>query len=279
MPSEAVRNGEREELEVRLLLDAVYSAYGYDFREYAPASLKRRIRHCVREEGLATVSGLQERILHQAGAVERLLLALSVHVTAMFRDPAFFAAFRARAVPLLRDQPFLRLWIVGCASGEEVYSMAILLEEEGLLDRTRIYATDFNEAVLAQAREGVYPLAAMREHTANYLKAGGKAAFSDYYTARYDRAIFRAGLRRNLVFAQHNLVTDSSFNEFHAILCRNVMIYFNRSLQGRVHQLLYDSLAPGGLLGLGLRESLRCTPHQADYEELDAAAKLYRRAR
>src|SRR2546423_3132019 len=201
--------------------------------------------------------------------MERFLRAVTVHVTAMFRDPGFWRAVRAKVVPHLRGQPFFRVWHVGCSTGEEVYSMAILLHEEGLYPKCRIYATDLNEAVLATARDGIFPLAALQEYTGNYLQAGGTGAFSDYYTARYDRVIFHRALTENVVFAQHNLVTDSSFNEFQVIVCRNVLIYFGPALATRVHRLLYESLAPSGFLALGDKESIKFTPHEACYEEFD----------
>jgi len=265
--------------EIRLLLENVFHDHGVDFREYAPASLRRRIWNAVRAEGLTTVSGLQEKVLRDPAGLGRLLLALTVNVTSLFRDPGFFLAFREKVAPLLRIHPFIRLWCAGCATGEEVYSIAILLEEEGLYDRCRIYATDMNEAVLRKAREGIFPLSVMQEYTSNYLRAGGKRPFSGYYTAAYDHAIFRPSLKQHIVFAQHNLVTDTSFNEFNIILCRNVMIYFNQLLQKRVHQLLYGSLIKFGILGVGEKESLRFTPHEGDYAELDSRAKIYRKVR
>lgn len=266
---------ELESMEIELFLEGVFQCYGFDFRDYARASLTRRLRGFLHGEGLTTVSGLQEKVLHEPACFERFLLALTVNVTAMFRDPGFFLAFRTKVVPFLRTYPFIRIWCAGCSTGEEVYSLAILLEEEGLYDQCRIYATDMNEAVLQKAKDGIFPLSAIQEYTKNYLKGGGKRSFSEYYTAAYDNAIFHQLLRRNIVFAQHNLVTDASFNEFHGILCRNVLIYFNKSLQERVHNLLYDSLIMFGVLGLGDKESRRFTPHEKDYEQLDSKEKLY----
>jgi chemotaxis protein methyltransferase CheR len=178
---------------------------------------------------------------------------------------------------VLRTYPFVRIWHAGCSTGEEVYSMAILLEEEGLYARSRIYATDINEVVLQAAKSGIYPIDKMKEYTENYVRAGGTQAFSDYYTAKYDGAIFNSALTRNVVFSQHNLVTDRSFAEFHVILCRNVMIYFDRKLQDRVHSLFYESLVPFGYLGLGSKESLRFSKYETCYEQIDAREKLYRR--
>jgi chemotaxis protein methyltransferase CheR len=270
---------ELERLEIQLLLEAIFRRYGFDFREYAPASLKRRLWRRIHAENVATVSGLQERVLHDPAAMERLLLDLSINVTAMFRDPTFYVAFREKVVPLLRTYPFTRIWNAGCSTGEEVYSIAMLLEEEGLYDTTRIYATDINEAVLEQARAGVFPLDKMREYTQNYIRAGGKRAFSEYYVAAYDGAQFDRRLIRNVVFAQHNLVSDRSFNEFNVIVCRNVMIYFDRSLQDHVHELFYDSLPMFGVLALGHKESIAFSPHAESYEELDAQEKLYKKVR
>jgi chemotaxis protein methyltransferase CheR len=266
-----------EEIELSLLLEGIFRQYGFDFREYAPASLRRRVWRRIHAEGLSTISGLQDRLLHDPACMERLLLDLSINVTAMFRDPGFYSAFRQKVVPMLRTYAFTRIWIAGCSTGEEVYSLAILLLEEGLYDRTRIYATDINEAVLGQARAGVFPLDKMREYTQNYINAGGSRPFSEYYLAKYDGAQFQRSLIDNVVFAQHNLVSDRSFNEFNVIVCRNVMIYFDRTLQERVHRLFYESLVTFGILGLGHRESIRQSPYEARYEELEPVEKLYRK--
>jgi chemotaxis protein methyltransferase CheR len=273
----AARPEDLEELEIELLLEAVYRRYGFDFRGYAPASLKRRLWRRVRAENLAGIAALQERLLRDTACMERLLLDLSINVTAMFRDPTFYVAFREKVVPLLRTYPFLRVWVAGCSTGEEVYSLSILLQEEGLAERARIYATDINEAVLERARAGVFPLDRMKDYTENYLRAGGKRAFSEYYLAAYDGARFDPSLTENVVFARHNLVQDGSFNEFHVILCRNVMIYFDRALQARVLDLLGGSLATFGILALGHKESIRFTEQEARFEELDPAEKIYRK--
>jgi chemotaxis protein methyltransferase CheR len=268
---------ELEELEIDLLLEAVWRHYGFDFRGYSRASLKRRLWRRVHLEHLSTISGLQERLLHDPRAMEHLLLDLSINVTSMFRDPTFFAALRLKVVPLLRTYPFVRIWNAGCSTGEETWSLAILLREEGLLDRCRIYATDINEAVLSQARSGRFPLEKMQEFTENYLAAGGGRAFSEYYVAGYDAAQFDRSLCDNVVFAQHNLVSDRSFNEFHLIVCRNVMIYFDTALQNRVHELFYESLTRFGVLALGHKEAITFTPHEGDYEALDTEERIYRR--
>src|ERR671934_669255 len=274
----AARDGV-EEIELQLLLEGVYRRYGFDFREYAPASLRRRVWRRMRAEGLATIAGLTERLLHDPATMERLLLDLSINVTSMFRDPSFYVAFRAKVVPLLRTYPFTRIWVAGCSTGEEVYSLAILLQEEDLYERARIYATDINEAVIDRARKGVFPLEKMREYTQNYLAAGGKRVFSDYYVAAYDGAQFSRTLVEGVVFAQHNLVSDRSFNEFNVIMCRNVMIYFDRALQDRVHGLFYESLAMFGVLGLGAKEAITFSAHEDCFEDLDADERLYRKVR
>lgn len=266
-----------DEIELALLLEGVYRRYGFDFREYAPASLRRRVWRRVQAEGLSTISALQDRLLHEPACMERLLLDLSINVTAMFRDPSFYLTFREKVVPLLRTYPFTRIWIAGCSTGEEVYSLAILLQEEGVYERTRIYATDINESVLDRARSGVFPLEKMREYTQNYIAAGGTRAFSEYYVAKYDGAQFQRSLVDNVVFAQHNLVSDRSFNEFNVIICRNVMIYFDRALQDRVHRLFYDSLVMFGVLVLGTKEAIRFSPHADCYEELDARERVYKK--
>jgi chemotaxis protein methyltransferase CheR len=266
-----------EALEIQLLLEAVFRRYGFDFRDYAFPSIKRRVCQCVGDENVRSITELQAKLLHDPAAMERFLLKVTINVTSMFRDPEFYRAFRTRVAPELRQQPFARLWHVGCSSGEEVLSMAILLREEGLYSRCRIYATDMNESVLAQAKTGIFPLAHLREYTANYLQAGGTGPFSEYYTAAYDHVMFQQSLSENVVFAQHNLVTDGSFNDFHVILCRNVLIYFNDALTSRVHDLIYESLALGGFLCLGNRESIRFSPHESCYEEFENQARIYRR--
>jgi chemotaxis protein methyltransferase CheR len=266
-----------EEIEFELLLEGIYRQWGFDFRNYAPSSLRRRVMNFIRSEHIASISALQDRVLHDQDWLSRFLYSLSVNVSAVFRDPVFYRTFRKEVVPLLRTYPFVRIWLAGVSMGEEVYSLAILLEEEGLYDRCRIYATDINDAVLKKAKEGIYPLDLMQTYTSNYIKAGGDREFSNYYTAAYDRAIFKSSLRENVVFAQHNLVGDASFNEFHVILCRNVMIYFNSELQANVHHLLYESLVMFGILGLGAKETLKFSPHETAYEEIDKTAKLFRR--
>jgi chemotaxis protein methyltransferase CheR len=266
-----------EEIELSLLLEGIYRQYGFDFRNYALSSLRRRVWNFMRNENIASISLLQDRVLHDRTWLERFLYSLSVNVSAMFRDPPFYRALRKEVVPLLRTYPFVRIWLAGVSMGEEVYSLAILLKEEGIYERCRIYATDINEAVLKKAKEGIYSIDLMQTYTSNYIKAGGTASFSDYYTAAYERVILKSSLRENVVFAQHNLASDASFNEFHVILCRNVMIYFNSQLQAHVHHLLHESLVMFGVLGLGAKETMKFSPHESAYEEIDSAARLYRR--
>jgi chemotaxis protein methyltransferase CheR len=275
----AVARPERdlEQLEIELLLEAVYRRYGLDFRQYARASLKRRLYRRLHAEGLDTLSQLQDRLLHDQACMERLLLDLSINVTSMFRDPSFYVAFREQVVPTLHTYPFTRIWCAGCSTGEEVYSLAILLQEEGLYERTRIYATDINENVLATAREGVFPLERMKQYTQNYLRGGGKDDFSQYYVAAYESVRFARSLTENVVFAQHNLAMDRSFNEFNVIVCRNVMIYFDKALQDHVHSLFYESLDTFGILALGHKESINFTEYVDRYDVIDPDERIYRK--
>ena len=268
-----------EDLETQLLLEGILHRYGYDFRNYATASLRRRIRLIVQKEGVPSISALQARILREPACMGRFITSLSVPVTAMFRDPSFYRALRSEVVPMLRTYPFVRVWHAGCATGEEVYSLAILLMEEELYDRCRIYATDLSDATLQCATKGIYDLARMRDYTHNYQLFGGKREFSSYYTADRESVIFSPRLRRNIVFSQHNLVSDGPFNEFNLILCRNVMIYFDQVLRDRVHQLLDTSLGRFGVLGVGRKESLEFSKLAPRFTELPSRVRLYRKER
>ncbi|WP_019637568.1 CheR family methyltransferase [Paenibacillus fonticola] len=268
---------EREKIEIKLLLEGVHQLYGYDFRNYAVPSLRRRIWHHVHSEQLKTISGLQEKIFHDRGCFERFVQNLSIPVTEMFRDPHLFLAFRQKVVPLLRTYPYIRIWHAGCSTGEEVYSMAILLYEEGLYDKARIYATDMNDRSLQMAKEGIVGIQKMKQYTKNYLEAGGTRSFSEYYTAKYNSVIFQPFLRKNIIFAEHNLATDRSFNEFNVIFCRNVMIYFDEKLRNRVHALFHESLSHFGVLVLGAKESIHFTDFAGSYETLDREEKIYRK--
>ncbi len=259
---------EVQDIELDLLLSALVRRYGYDFRNYARASLKRRVAKAVEAEGVSTISALQERVLHSPVAMERFVSNLTVRLTSMFRDPEFFLTLRRDVLPMLRTFPIIRVWHAGCATGEEAFSMAILLMEEGLYGRSRVYATDLSASLIASANAGVVSLAHMRENTANYLASGGVGDFSDYYTADDKHALFHRSVRKNLVFSQHNLSSDSAFNEFHLVLCRNVMIYFDGVLRERVHRLIHSSLAHLGVLGLGLQETLVDTSVASKYRPL-----------
>lgn len=264
--------------EVESLLEMVYRMSGYDFRDYAQPSLNRRIAKCMTQEQLNTVTALKIKIMYTPETMGTLLDTLTVDFSSMFRDPGFFLALRNRVIPLLREREFIRIWHAGCASGEEVYSMAILLEEEGLYDRTRIYATDVNGGSLEKARRGIYPLSRMKEYTRNYLAAGGLRPFSDYYTAGYHRAMLRPSLGRNVVWSHHNLTRDAKFNDFDLIICRNVLIYFTQKLKDRVQGLFCDSLVPSGILGLGTHETVRFTPFETCYQPLMESERIYIKA-
>ncbi len=266
-----------ETLEIELLLTGIARLYGYDFRGYAPASLRRRVHHAMTSAGVRTVSELQAKVLHDEQALERLLRAMTVHVTAMFRDGDFYQAVRKLIIPQLRTYPFVRIWHAGCSTGEEVYSMAILLEEEGLYERTRLYATDISDNALDRARRGIYKADLMRKYTEGYHRAGGTQDFSRYYIADGEHAILSSHLRRNIVFSQHNLGSDGSFNEFNIIFCRNVMIYFGTELRDRATKLLHDSLVRFGYLALGKKESVDPTPMASRFETLPGDQRIYKR--
>jgi chemotaxis protein methyltransferase CheR len=275
--TEEVGSTSVEDVELDVFLDAIARVYGYDFRNYARASLRRRVWRRVAAERRSSISGLLETVLHDRGAMERLRLDLSVTATGMFRDPPFFLTLRTQVLPLLKTYPFVRIWIAGCASGEEVYSLAIVLREERLTERVRIYTTDVSDEILDQAQEGRVRLDKMRSYSSNYLEAGGNEGLSRYYEVEGRWARLDPSLREGVVFARHNLVTDGTFNEFHLILCRNVLIYFDRTLQSRVHRLLDDSLIPLGVLGLGARESLAGSDLEDQYEEIGSDMRLYRK--
>lgn len=264
-------------IEINLLLEGLYQMYGFDFRHYVRSSLRRRILNRMKAEKLPNVTALLGKVLHEPGFVEHLLNDMSIRVTEMYRDPSFFRAFRDRVIPELRRYPEIRIWHAGCATGEEVYSMAILLQEEGLAERTKIYATDMNEKAIEAAQKGAFPLKQMQAFTKNYLDSGGTKAFSEYYTTDHQYAYFLPLMKDNLMFAQHNLATDGSFNEFHVILCRNVMIYFDNRLQTHVHKLFHDSLVSGGYLGLGKKESILFVPEGVQYEEFVPQERIYRK--
>ncbi|MFD4820102.1 CheR family methyltransferase [Peribacillus butanolivorans] len=268
---------EREDIEIELLLQAIYSVSGFDFRKYMRSSIKRRVENRMSLDHIRRISGMIEMVLYEKGYVEKLLNDFSINVTEMFRDPDFFKAFRLKIVPLLKQLPEIRIWHAGCSTGEEAFSMAILLKEEGLYEKAKIYATDMNEDILRHAEKGILPLNRMQSYTKNYLQAGGKQEFSEYYTTDYQNAYLNSSLLKNIVFFQHNLVTDGSFNEFHIILCRNVMIYFTGELQTYVNHLFYDSLSKKGFLAVGSKETLHRSSLSEDYEDFDSKERIYRK--
>jgi chemotaxis protein methyltransferase CheR len=267
----------REEIEMDLIGEAIYRYYGFDFRQYARASFKRRVKNLLVLENLPSISALLERLLYDKQMMERFLLNLSVNVTAMFRDPKMYHAFREKVVPILHTYSTTRIWHAGCSSGEEAFSTSILLDEEGVRKRSKIYATDFNEAIIKRAKKGIIPLRSMQEYTENYHKSGGTKSFSEYYTAQHDSAILSPEIRKPVVFSKHNLAIDGSFNEFNVIFCRNVMIYFNEELRNKVLMLLHNSLCRFGILILGMKENLKFTPLNEYYKDLDSTYKIYQR--
>jgi len=266
-----------EDIEIRLLLEALFLRYHYDFRNYAMASIKRRLKQAREQMGFSTFSALQESLLYEPSMLPRLLRYLTVQVSEMFRDPSYFKAIRQRVVPHLRTYPTLKVWVAGCSSGEELYSLVILFREEGLEEKTIFYATDINQEALQSAEAGIYPLDRLQLFTENHRKAGGKTSLSDYYQAAYGGASFDRSLRRNVVFSDHSLVTDAVFGEMHLISCRNVMIYFDRDLQDRALGLFSDSLARKGFLGLGSKEGLRFSKRAGDFVDFDRDEKIYQR--
>jgi chemotaxis protein methyltransferase CheR len=263
--------------ELKLLLEAIYFKYQHDFRHYAFSSLRRRVTLAMERFGCRSVSQLQDRVLHEPEVFGQMLQYLTVQVSEMFRDPAYFKALREEVVPVLKTYPSIKLWIAGCSSGEEVWSFAILLAEEGLLDRALVYATDINADSLRTAEAGVYPLERIAPYSANYLAAGGKRSLSDYYHAAYDGAVFDRALRQKVLFADHSLATDTVFSEVHLVSCRNVLIYFDRPLQDRAIGLFKEALVRRGFLGLGSKESLRLTSHADAFTELSQRERIYQK--
>ena len=266
-----------EDLEVELLLEALFQRYHYDFRHYARASIKRRLVQAKTQLAFGSISAMQESLLHDPTTLPQLLGYLTVQVSEMFRDPGYFRALREKVLPHLKTYPSLKVWIAGCSHGEEVYSLAILFREEGLAERTLFYATDINPEALRAAEAGVYPLDRVRKFTENHQKSGARSSLSDYYTADYGRAVFDKTLRSRVVFSDHSLVTDAVFGEMHLISCRNVLIYFDRPLQDRAIGLFRDSLARKGFLGLGSKESLRFSEHAGAFADFVREEKIYQR--
>lgn len=261
--------------EYKTLLESIRTVYGYDFTEYAESSVKRRIAHFMTNRKIVSAPDLAECLVNDEAMFEEFVQQLSVTVTEMFRDPGFYLSLRDHVLKRLATYPIIKIWIAGCATGEEVYSIAILLREAGLLDRSIIYATDINQKSLHIANEGIYPVERMKLYTSNYLKSGGQHEFSKYYSAKYNSVLFDKTLRQNVVFAPHNLAADQSFNEFQLIICRNVLMYFNASLQNKVLDLFYESLGDFGFLGLGDKESLLFSNRKSLFEETDRKEKIY----
>jgi chemotaxis protein methyltransferase CheR len=272
-----MRPSRSEEEEIELLLHGIRSRYGYDFVHYSRASLKRRVEHALQQTKLTRVSDLLDRLLHDADSFDAFLKIMSITVTEMFRDPSFYQAIRTQIVPVLKTYPFIKIWHAGCATGEEVYSMALVLQEEGFLDRARIYGTDFNKHSLDTAAKGVYSAQRMAAYAANYHAAGGKSSLPDYTSDGYELAKFKDFLKERITFSYHNLVTDGVFGEMNLICCRNVLIYFDKTLQDQVLEKFAASLRHGGFLCLGNRESLQFTAVQSQFTPVDKAQRIYRK--
>ncbi len=266
-----------ENIEVELLLEAIYRKYDYDFRGYSRASIKRRLKHRLSKAGLATLTDMQREVLHKQKFFHTLLQDLTINVTEMFRDPTFYLELRNNVLPKLAKHEIIKIWHAGCASGEEVYSVAILLKEMGLYEKSRIYATDLDETVLAKAKDGIYPVDLLQAYTKNYCDGGGLESFADYYSARYDFVLMDKSLKKNIVFSEHNLVTDGAFGTMDLILCRNVLIYFNRDLQDRVFGLFRDSLHSEGFLCLGSKETVRLSKYSDEFADVVKKEKIYKK--
>ena len=265
------------DLELGVLLEAIYRRYHYDFRDYTVSSLRRRVRQAMDRFHCSSVAALQHRLMHEPATFAQAMQYFTVQVSEMFRDPGYFRTLREQALPVLQTYPSCKVWVAGCSTGEEVWSLAILLHEEGLLERTILYATDINPDALASAENGVFALDRMAQFSASYLAAGGRASLSDYYTTAYNGALFDRRLKRNIVFADHSLATDAVFSEVHLVSCRNVLIYFRRALQDRAIGLFHDALVHRGFLGLGSKESLQFGAHADRFEVCSREHRLYRK--
>ena len=268
---------ETERLEIDLLLEAIFQRYGYDFRSYARASIERRTRQFLSGSGCASVAEMIPKVLHDEEFFSRLVRYFSISVTEMFRDPFVYRSIREKVVPLLRTWPSFKVWHAGCATGEEIYSLAIVLKEEGVYDRATIYATDISNDALEKGRAGIYQVDKLQEATRGYQLSGGKASFSEYYHARYGAVAIDQALKERVTFSVHNLVSDEVFGEMHLIFCRNVLIYFNRQLQNRALGLFTESLVNGGFLCLGTKEDLRFSNVSDRYDTVDQKARIYRK--
>lgn len=266
------------EQEVETLIKDIYNQYGYDFSGYSRASIYRRVKRFLNNKNISTVTDLRKMVLADSFFFESFLQEITVNVTEMFRDPSFFLSLRLHVLPMLSTYPYIKIWDAGCSTGEELFSLLILLEEEGLLDRTKVYATDINQKVLKQAKEGIFPASNIAAYTSGYYASGGKKEFSNYYLSNYGSLKFDSSLIKNVIFYPHNLATDSSFNEFHLILCRNVLIYFNRELQERVFKLFDESLVELGYLSLGKKETLAMSQISRNYSIVDKSNRIYRKA-
>jgi chemotaxis protein methyltransferase CheR len=276
-PMQVTGKEDIEKIEIILFLEAIYQRLGYDFRNYVQGSVRRRVRHILSKSGCEKISEMIPKVMYDDDFARAVALEFSISVTEMFRDPDFYRGVRINVLPYLKTYPFIKVWHAGCATGEEVYSLAIVLQEEGLYDRATIYATDFNETVLEKAREGIYSLKDIRQYTANYHKAGGMRSFAEYYHAHYESAIMNQSLKENITFASHNLVTDGVFGEMHLIFCRNVLIYFDRTLQNRVLNLFVDSLSYGSFLCLGSKESIDFTEVANRFKTVDESQRIYQK--
>ncbi len=272
-----MKKNEIENLELTLLLEAMYLRYGYDFRDYARASVERRAKQFYIRAGLTSISEMIPLLLHDEAFFQALIRDFSITVTEMFRDPGVYKVIKEKVFPILQTYPYIKIWHAGCATGEEVYSLAILLMESGLFKRATIFATDFNDEALEKAKQGIYHLENIKQCTLNYQKGGGSESFSQYYQAKYDSIVMDKTLRKNITFANHNLVTDQSFGEMHLILCRNVLIYFNKTLQNRALNLFNDSLVPGGFLCLGNKESLLFWDQEKGYKSVEDSSKIFQK--
>jgi chemotaxis protein methyltransferase CheR len=271
-----MNESEKEELELDAFLSIVNQCYGYNFSEYARSSIRRRIRNLASTTGHKYISEMLPKLLYDNDFIDKFLKGMSVTVTEMFRDPWAFKVLRETVIPTLKIFPKINIWHAGCATGEEVYSMAILLKEEGLLDYAQIYATDYNNHSLKIAQEGIYPLENMQTYTQNYIKSGGKKSFSDYYHVKYNSAKFDSSLKKNIVFTNHNLVEDKAFGEMNLVVCRNVLIYFKQTLQDKVLTLFRDSLLPRGFLLLGDKETINFSRVSENFEKFSAKEKIFR---
>ncbi|MCK5840557.1 MAG: protein-glutamate O-methyltransferase CheR [Candidatus Sabulitectum sp.] len=268
---------DNENLEINLLIRAVKEKYGYDFAGYSRASLKRRIKKALSESDTDSISSMIHRIIYEKEYFHNLLLNLSINVTEMFRDPGFFRSIRDEVIPVLAELASIRIWHAGCSTGEEVYSMAILLKEAGIYNKCQIFATDFNQVVLEKAKEGILPIGNLKESTRNYQKSGGRGSFADWYTARYDFAVMKSVLRKNILFADHNLVSDEVFSEVDLVMCRNVLIYFDRPLQNRVFRLFSNSLSQKGFLAIGSKETIHYSDITDEFEKFLPGQKIFRK--